>query len=753
MPATNLNVCCLRAAIDVPCLIFWRQGHEGELSDEEEEDSGRNGSSKVTVDHSDAGIATSSAEDKSKGGGDANLLPPLGDKNAVLRAERGRWSSLSRIWGRRKSAGAAETASESRKHDEDEGTAGEPAVGERVSIGEQSLGERGAPAPKMTAAGSPQTKPPRRPSNLDHPARTSPGTVQANETVEELPNSFPAESAGCWDGRSGVDGATVEVAHGSISWEAKTATTHPGEQRGSREARPLPHQQRQHGTRGSIAGPTLADVMSAPFLVARISGVKAELKDVKWSVKQTHFPYLKTAGSLEATVSGLTLELELDTQYLHPLPAQRGEQRSRASGTEGDDGSCVEGGAECADDGSSVGGGEESGTPKFSVSDGDTPKGLRLNRLRVSVRTVKVHVSNSALSRVYNLAASAFEAAVKRYVVESVEAAVRKNITSLLSVVNKLMGQKWDILRSVSGGAAGSAAQTGKADGPSGNAVDKVLATSLSHHVLWAAVSPHQEEPILSGLSAAVADTLGGYNNADAEIEKEVSRDQRKVCHSSRGDGLGSGSSRASTESGDEVAGGGKGDGANITPSMRQNAKKRSFRNRLLEAVGRTQSAGDVSSIDLSSASETSLSVPPTARRCDLRGQGKKTTAVGRVEDAAQEEPMQTSPHDAQEEGADESSAFVYEGRMELPPSTREAVSTLRHGEGGSSLDTVVGNLGGETKRRPLKAAVDPAVIIGSRSQLWSKQAMWASSDSLDSSRSAVVCGEGPRSRFEGDSM
>lgn len=732
-------------------MIFWRQGHEGGLSDEEEEDSGRNGSSKVTVDHSDAGIATSSAEDKSKGGGDANLFPPLGDKNAVPRAERGRWSSLSRIWGRRKSAGAAETAPESHKHDEDEGTAGEPAVGERVSIGEQSLGERRAPAPTMTAAGSPQTKPPRRPSSLDHPARTSPGTVQTDVTVEEVPNSYAAESAGCWNGRRGVEGATIEVAHGSISWEAKTATPHPGERGGSREARPLPRQQGQHGTSGAIAGPTLADVMSAPFLVARISGVRAELKDVKWSVKQTHFPHLKTAGSLEATVSGLTLELELDTQDLHPLPAQRGEQRSRATGTEGDDGSSVEGSADCADDGSSVGGGEESGTPKFSVSDGDTPKGLRLNRLRVSVRTVKVHVSNSALSRVYNLAASAFEAAVKRYVVESVEAAVRKNITSLLSVVNKLMGQKWDILRSVSGGAAGSAAQTGKTDGPSGNAVDKVLAKSLSHHVLWAAVSPHQEEPTLSGLSAAVADTLGGDNNAAAEVEKDVGPDQRNVCYSSRGDGLDS--SRDSTESGEEVAGGVRGDGANITSCMRQSAKKQSFRNRLLEAVGRTQSAGDVSSIDLSSASETSLSVPPTARRCDLQGQDKRTTTVGKVEDAAQEEPMQTSPHDEQEEGADESSAFVYEGRMELPPSTQEAVGTLRHGEGGSSLDTVVGNLEGKTEKHPLKAAVDPAVIIGSRSQLWSKQALWASTGSLDSSRSAVVCGEGPRSRFEGDSM
>ncbi|CAN0570843.1 unnamed protein product, partial [Ectocarpus sp. 12 AP-2014] len=41
-----------------------------------------------------------------------------------------------------------------------------------------------------------------------------------------------------------------------------------------------------------------------------------------WAVKQTQFPYLRTQGSLQATLSGLTIELELDTQE---LPAGRGK--------------------------------------------------------------------------------------------------------------------------------------------------------------------------------------------------------------------------------------------------------------------------------------------------------------------------------------------------------------------------------------------------------------------------------------------
>lgn len=690
------------------------QGHEGELSDEEE-DRGRNGSNKVTVDHSDAGTTASSAADKSKGAVDPNPLPPPRDKNAVPRAERGKWPSLSRIWGRRKSAGAAETATESRRRHEDEVVAGEPAVSERLSIGERSLGGGRASAPTMTAAGSLQAEPLRRPNSLDNSACTSPGSVPTNltATVEELPNGFAAENGGgCWDGRSGVDGATIEVSDGSLSYGATTATPRPRER--------SPRQQGRRGSRRAIAGPTLADVMSAPFLVARISGVGAELKDVKWSVRQTHFPHLKTAGSLEATVSGLTLELELDTQDLPPVSAQQGGQRRKA--TEGDDDSSVEGGAGCTDDGSSGGGGsEQNGTPRLSASDGDTPKGLRLNRLRVSVLTVKVHVSNSALSGVYNLAASAFEAAVKRYVVESVEAAVRKNVTSLLSIVNKLMGQKWGILRSVGGGAAGSAAQTGKTNGPRGNAVDKVLATSLSHHVGWAAVSQHQEEPTLPGRSAAGVDTISRGRNAAMVDEEDVGPDQQRVVHRSRGDGLGSGSSRSSTESsggggGGGLSGGAEGDGASITASMRQSAKKRSFRNRLLEAVGRVQSAGDVSSIDLSSASEsTSASLPPSGRRCDPQGEGKRASAAGRIEGATKEDATRTSAYNGRGEGVKERPAFVYEGRAELPPPTRGALGILRHGERSSSLDAVAGRLEGKTtENNPLKtAAVGAAVILG----------------------------------------
>lgn len=570
----------------------WQKGHEGQLSDEEEEEENdRSGSTKVTVGKSEGDAVPSSDKPSGSRGGRDPASPPHRDSNgAPPRASKGKRPYLTKIWNRRKSTGTVEVDPEAGGHREIEAIAdlAGGATSAETPLSSRNMGGRTASAPVMV--GPTPSKPWRKRRSADDSACTSPGTETTAETLEDLlPKGF--EVGGGDDGDGGAAGgvggsslAAAAAATATISHPSMQSAAH-GEKKvvGGDEKGPEGGHQRR-GSGGVMTGPTDADIMSAPFLVARISDVGAELKDIMWSVKQTHFPHLKTAGSLQATVSGLTIELELDTQN---LPRPRGRSRT----TEGGDSD-----AEGAGDRSPASGGG---------GDRETPKGLRITSLRVSVRTVKVHFSHSALSAVYNLAASAFEVAVKRYVVESVEAAVRKSLTTLLAIVNNQMIEKWNILCKVGGGGG---ADTG-IRAPRGNAVDKVLATSLLHHVVWAAGDGGGDNG--GNTAAGVAGAKGA-----------TPPDQRTASRSSRGDSVGSGPSRALMVGQDntivdgEIGGGG---GAG-TPSARERSAKRSFRKRLLGSAGKNQSAEEMSRSRASSSSSLepgSFSRPHSPSRAD----------------------------------------------------------------------------------------------------------------------------------------
>lgn len=225
-------------------------------------------------------------------------------------------------------------------------------------------------------------------------------------------------------------------------------------------------------TRRIMAGSTsVTEMTPAPFLVARISGVVVELKDVMWSVKQTAFPRLETAGSLQATVSGLSIELELDSDMQE------------------EEGPVLE------SDGDVVGGGRY--------------KSLRLTRLRVSAMGIKIHVNNSALSTVFNLAASAFEAALKRHVVENVEDVVRKNLTSLLAIMNE--SEKLRVLFRGDG--------NGMRLKHVGTVFEKVMERSRSHHVVWAAGRGNVDKASIVSRSGSV---LGGRERGRGQSSRKI---------------------------------------------------------------------------------------------------------------------------------------------------------------------------------------------------------------------------------------
>lgn len=502
-----------------------KKGHEGELSDEEGEENSRGAGSKVTtVDHNLTPSSDKPSGSRAEGEPNPTPLPPPasvpphGDTNGVPpRADRGKWSSLTRLWNRRKSSGAVDCGSEARApHHVDEASTTADEGGGSLT---RSSGGRTLSAPVMI--GPPSAKLWRKPRALDESACTSPSTATTSATLDDLqPNGFVV--GGSDDGKGerggGVDRnpCGAPSTRGSVDAPSSSSRTGAVGADADVDAAKGRCESGGRGSRCCIAGPTAVnDILSAPFLVARISEVGAELKGVMWPVKQTHFPHLKTSGSLEATVSGLTIELELDTQ---DQPHTRGVAATAATVGDCDDSSA-----------------EGSGHGSSAAAVGDTPKGLRLTRLRVSVRKVNVHVSNSALSAVYNLAASAFEAAVKRYVVESVEATVRKNLTALLSIVDK--SEKWKILRKVGGGTGGGGGDPRSPCAREGNAVDKVLAASLSHHIVWAAGYGGNGNLGPAGTSASV-------KGAPPRVP-----DQRTEDPNSRADRLSSGCSRVSRPS------------------------------------------------------------------------------------------------------------------------------------------------------------------------------------------------------------
>lgn len=621
-------------------LVGRQQGHDGELSDEEDkEGSERHGHDKVvTVGDSEPSVVPSLSSEKSdgsrssavSGGGGGNtrqssaVFDSTGAPAPVPRTDRGRWLSLPRLWGRRRSTGGVDLGSELSGIAEGRATAdevsGDDGAGVKNTRADRPLRRRTTSAP--TIVGPPTSKPVRVASAI---SGTDSCTSQASAATSAINQdgadgiSLPAFAIDAEIGDSSRPAAEARDSH-ARKWTAVPVTSgsrrreqSSADEDGDVKGRKESGDRSRLGDRDVSLRPPASHVVSAPFLVARISGVRAELKEIKWSVKQTHFPHLKTSGSLEATVSGLTIELELDAQDLSHLPSGEdgGTTAPRSAATA----------AAAAAAGAAAG--------------GDVPKGLRLTRLRVSVRTVKVHVSNSALSAVYNLAASAFEAPLKRYVVENVEGAVRRNLTALLALVNNIVIEKWNILSMV--GAGGSEDKGVSRQ----NTIDKVLAASLSRHVMWAAREGSSGSgnsssnngstvPVASGTDAA---RPGPKGTTAARMERQQQKG-RGAWHGWRGERTGSGSGSSggfsdNSESGDGVRGEETTDGEDAVSAagsgfrtgaarQRQDIQhKRSFRHRWLGAVGKTQSAEDVSRLPSSHSQfpadvcATALVLPP----------------------------------------------------------------------------------------------------------------------------------------------
>lgn len=499
----------------------------GERNDDKVEEQARSGNTTVPTDHSEADLVstweTHDNAGESSSSNDSKVIdfnPPSRESinlTPIPRADskaKGPLQSLSKIWNRRKVTDVADKtpAQESRGGGavcESEPVTGKGGTG-GGGWGRRASGPTGASTTPLVAS-----KMWRKQRSVEFPG-TAPSTAPSSGTLDDYSPEFVEVDGvigGEYNDRSPGGNETIGQPSALPKllperWSTETTNSFgglgdcddAGGGGGGAKSSQGDHDDKVGGVGvGAVDGtgsviadagggdPAVVDITSAPFFVARISGVGAELKDVKWSVKQTHFPHLKTAGSLEATVSGLTIELELDTQDLPQAGCSLTSGRSGGRGLRGrrvmTDAAKQRAAKSCI---------------------GDTPRGLRLSRLNVSVHAVKVHVSHSALSSVYNLAATTFEAAVKRYVVESVEAAVRKSMVALLGMVNTQVSEKWDLLRSVGGGAGGTSAQAsdggsgnssaGAGMGGGGNAVDKVFAASLSHRVLWAPPSQQQKQ-------------------------------------------------------------------------------------------------------------------------------------------------------------------------------------------------------------------------------------------------------------------
>ncbi|CAM9536600.1 unnamed protein product [Pylaiella littoralis] len=619
-----------------PNNIVILEGHEGGLSDEEEVD--ESGSTKVTVDHGEVDsttLSTGGALDGSKGackagsgGGDTTFSsPPLRERSGSIssgsapslppKSDRGgRWRSFPKLWNRRKStaatattvAAAAASAQDSHGlHARCEGaaaTGGGDGGGGRISLvsdgatagGTMARHTASAPVAIQSASlsSSPSTTACDGANGSDDTTCTA---AMATERVEGVhPRGSVVVTGGSAGNVAGEKRTIPRAPPGTTTMASTTADPTrerpPGSGVDASEGEDGGRRcNRREDNRGAITSPNSADVLSAPFLVARISGVGAELKDIKWAVRQTHFPHLKTAGSLMATLSGLTIEVELDAQ---DLPA--GRRKKHQDGGTANDG-VPSGGNGSSSSGS---GGDEGGS-----DEGGSPTGLKLTRLRVSVLAVKVHVKNNALSAVYNLAASAFEAAVKRYVVDNVEATVRKNITALLTIINTQLSAKWDVLCKVGGGGGGG--NGGDPLNPVAvNAVEKVLAASLSHHLVWPTDSSGNTAPA----PAAAAESIPV---SDQPSRGQVPCLERTYSGSSRGstDGRDSGGSGSSGGTGASV---GTGAAASGTNSVRKRLAKQSFR--ILGSIGKPPSAEEMTKLlspTSASASSSTTSIPKLA--------------------------------------------------------------------------------------------------------------------------------------------
>lgn len=455
------------------------QGHEGRLSDEEEEEViGRRGNGRVIADNSDA--ASGRFSDEYAGGRswrETHKMPPPGDAGAQpIDADKSRW--LSRLWSRRKSsgiAGIAEDSQVSKRKGEAMSLVGSDVGGRDSGIGShyKARDEDGPLVVRRYASAPSLISPPReKPQKKSKPVgkwvcRLPPSPIS---TVKG-PKGLVVRSE---DPVVTGDGVRKVAGRDSPFSDATSATDACSMRRGgsqsSSQAAAFNEETLDDRSQRIMAGSTsVTEMTPAPFLVARISGVVVELKDVMWSVKQTAFPRLETAGSLQATVSGLSIELELDADTQEEGPVLESDEV--------------------------VGGGRD--------------KSLRLTRLRVSATGIKIHVNNSALSTVFNLAASAFEAALKRHVVENVEAVVRKNLTSLLAIMNE--SEKLRIL--FRGDSKGTRLKH------VGTVFEKVMARSRSHHVVWAAGRGNVDKASTVSRSGFV---LGGRERGRGQSSRKI---------------------------------------------------------------------------------------------------------------------------------------------------------------------------------------------------------------------------------------
>ena len=617
------------------------------MSDEEEENG--NGHTKVTVDNSEADpVAPSSGAPPegikcggggggggggSVGGNSPDSSPPLREHSGSTTSssapslpprsdKTGRWPSFPRIWNRRKSMGAATAAPQDprplggfRDRTGSDRAGGGGGGGGKSGSDHRAMAGRTASAPAMVGSITPPSSPskttarggPGALGSLDDLACTPVVETETLEDVHPVDLRVAAgDSDGDGDAASEAEAFWTPTGTPSLGFRGRGPSesgTYTGEAEGEGEGGSARYLRQRTSSQGSITGPNPADVMSAPFLVARISGVGAELKDIMWSVKQTHFPYLKTAGSLQATLSGLTIELELDTQDL-PAGGRRSKKHQGSGG-----GVAATEGLPDGGDGSGGCGGGGGGEPA-----GGSPTGLKLTRLRVSVLAVKVHVKNNALSAVYNLAATAFEAAVKRYVVDSVEAAVRRNVTSLLTIINTQLSQRWDVLCKVGGGASSENGESPRA----GSAVEKVLAASLSHHLVWPAGSEAQVRGGGGGGGGGggCGSDGGGGAAGPTGAKRDSVLDQRPTLER-----VASGSSRGSADSEDSAGGlglgiggaGSAGSAGTTATSVRKRLAKRSFR--ILGSIGKAQSTEELSKLSSSSSSSSTTTMTTGASR------------------------------------------------------------------------------------------------------------------------------------------
>jgi hypothetical protein len=120
------------------------------------------------------------------------------------------------------------------------------------------------------------------------------------------------------------------------------------------------------------------------------------------------FPHIRTKGSAAAFVKGVAVRMELGPDHASTSTSSGASQCSRLN--------------------------------------------VKLTRLDVTVQEVKVVITGSRLSGLYNLVADAFDGTVRSYVASQLEAAIRANVSRFLDLLNEQVGDHWPLLRQIAEG-------------------------------------------------------------------------------------------------------------------------------------------------------------------------------------------------------------------------------------------------------------------------------------------------------------